>query len=314
MSNLYKNRVSLKYGLLGAITATYFSFGLEIFLFLLSIFFMGFFVSFMGNIFSAPLEYNFKKIIGWLVILLVFSTLQYYLNNESLANFIITISFTITNILYIGYIVVGYFGKMSIEMYIKQLPSLYKDSKEYLFRFKIGVFIGLFAEIAALGYLIFIVPNNYIKIISVIFWILSALLFVLMRGTSFILNESKEKITDFLKIFAASRITFYLLPIYVLTQGEFPIFWFLFIITILYLTMIEALYPYIVGSDYISKSIDILQYLNEEKKPVKISKIMQLIEEDKETTQIILSNLKLRFYVDNSGDKFFIHPFFKYMT
>ena len=126
----------------------------------------------------------------------------------------------------------------------------------------------------------------------VFFWGVSGLIYVLVLFTDFILEEKMETIISILKIYGITRLTYFLIPLFIVqSQLHWIIFYFIF--TLVYIGMIWGLQPYLFGSSELRNALKVLKLMGNSKE-LKVIKISQNIGLSKERTLGLLFRLRIK--------------------
>lgn len=215
---------------------------------------------YVGNIFVVKSTWRAKPIIILLVIFLLIFFLE---NILELKNISIVINSLFTSIISISIItttLVKESGGMTIGLIVKNWRKMKIFFTKYLLHFNFGTILGWIVEIVLIISMINIFPNSITKWLMILFWMISGPLFVMLRATSFVLDEDIDDIITVAQIYGTARMTYFLLIFYhvgtIISWLEFS-----FLFSIVYFGFLNALLPYIFKSDELKNTLKIIKYL-----------------------------------------------------
>lgn len=295
-------------GFLGALTALYI---VNPIIFLLFMFpFMMLFVGYLGNLMQINYKPNFKKIIISIIIFLIVLWIEYSYSANDLFKGLNTLVISITGFTFIVMTFLTSYAKNTFQSIADNFQILKQSFSNYFIKPTKLSLVAIVLEISLLYYILKFPDNNILKYASFVFWGISAYLLIILRGTNYLIKEDVENSILLLKLFGYSRITYYIIPLLHLTF-EIPYWLFSIYFLLIYLGAIYFLYPYIDRPDKVRDYINVLKYINKNKK-VKINKISRELEMENKYVNRIVKQLKSRFYVYDENKKYYVTFLYNY--
>ena len=264
----------------------------DLFFIILLMIFMFAYLTFTGNIFCLNSTINLKKVGGSLIVFIIIFLIEKFLNLQNLMGVLnVGIISLLSVSLVIRVLLIGTIGK-SIGLIFNNLKDIGKSIKKYLFKFRVASTIGIIMEIVLLISIWKVNSSSGLVYFMVFFWGVSGLIYVLVLFTDFILEEKTETIISILKIYGITRLTYFLIPLFIVqSQLHWIIFYFIFILV--YIGMIWGLQPYLFGSSELKSALKVLKLMGGNKE-LKVIKISQNIGLSKERTLALLSKLRIK--------------------
>lgn len=297
MMNLNEKLLASYWLIIGVISGIFYLFDRNIIIIIFPQILMIFSSIYPGNIFFVKRTFDIKKFILFLIIFISIFYIETILDFKSFIplnyiNYIIT-TFSVTTAIVI---LLKESAGISLTCLLSNLNIVQKSFLSYILKFKKGTVFGMLVEILLICVLINAPIDVFGKSLIIIFWIISAYFFVLLRLTSFVLKENIKHILVICKIYGLTRLTFWLLPFYAF---QITLNWitFSYLFSMMYLTFMSDLVPYITNSRELKDSINILRYLSIDKER-KINQIVRDLKlKDMNYAEEILNGLHSRGFV-----------------
>jgi len=257
--------------------------------------------TFIGNILMLKSEIKLKYLLYPVVFFLLFFYLENILIEKNLLVPLNTILTSIFSLSVIIYILTKESMIISAGLFFKNFKEIIISLKNYLFNGKLLPIFGLIIELILIISIYKVNPSVWVRPLLIIFWSISGLLYVLLLFSDFIINEKFEKVITFFRIYGTTRLTYFLLPLYLIQE---QVHWivFSFIFLIFYVGLIYGIQPYIFASDNLKDAVKILQYLKFNKNK-KLNQISQDLDIPKERVYQTLNRLGIKKMVQESGNK-----------